>query len=378
MRPIAILLSASWLLLQGSCEPEPFLENLTQFEKTYGGVSEDVAMDAILFNNQLIITGKISTGGSSDMLLLKTDLDGNELWQRNFGGSDFQSATSLIRNTTGEFLIVGNGIDLTSSDNDIILVKTDSEGNQLWKSSVPSPNDDLGMDVVQVDGGYVVCGGDLDSNRDVLLAKFSESGELQWTKTYGGPMNDAAWKVLNTGISLLIYGFTESYGAGSRDTWILETDLNGDSIASTTIGSSEYETAGSLVESGSGFYLCGHSAATEPNHEMHIAKLSSGMTVEWERHFGFSNGHDGGEDLVVDNGTIYAVGVSAGSNGQSDDGFFVKLSDNGALISDTLIGGVLNDQFNAVLTSETSVYLFGSTNSAGAGDNDIWIVKMPK
>ncbi len=79
----------------------------------------------------------------------------------------------------GEFLIVGHGIDLTSTDNDLILIKTDSEGNLIWKSSVPSLNNDLGMDVVQVEDGYIVCGGDLDTNRDLLIAKFSESGNLE-------------------------------------------------------------------------------------------------------------------------------------------------------------------------------------------------------
>ncbi|MFW9994722.1 MAG: hypothetical protein ACFFD4_21950, partial [Candidatus Odinarchaeota archaeon] len=80
-----------------------------------------------------------------------------------------------------------------------------------------------------------------------------------WTKTFGGPGNDAVVTVIETaGGGYLLAGTTESFGAGSSDMWLLKTDSNGNEQWNKTFGGTGEEGANTVIETAGGYLLAGY------------------------------------------------------------------------------------------------------------------------
>jgi len=93
--------------------------------------------------------------GESDVWLIKIDDNGKLLWEKTFGGSQFDAAQGVITTYDGGFIITGNSksidgdVSENNGENDIWLIKTDSDGNLLWQSSYGGSNLDYGFDAVE-------------------------------------------------------------------------------------------------------------------------------------------------------------------------------------------------------------------------------------
>jgi hypothetical protein len=92
---------------------------------------------------------------------------------------------------------------------------------------------DLAYSVQQTsDGGYIVGGGTRSfgaGNLDILLIKTDANGNIQWAKTFGETGDDAAFSVQQTSDGgYIVAGITQSFSAGSLDFFLVKTDANGD------------------------------------------------------------------------------------------------------------------------------------------------------
>lgn len=364
----------AFLITTSACKHEVTDPQINSFKKSYGDISEDFGNDIIVSDRSVFLLGSTSTTSGNRIYLVKTDIDGNEIWNRKFGGESNASGSSMLLEESGNLTICG------TSNNRLTVYHTSDDGQIIWEATNDSINSQ-GADVLKTNDGYLACGTIQDGYRNLIVSKFNFNGTHQWTKTYGGPMNEGG-----SGIRPLInghflaYGYTESFGAGNRDHWLLEINSQGDSINSLTIGGSDYEEAQEIIDTpDNGFLICGHSASVEPNHSVHIIKVNQSLGIEWEKHLGYPDSHEGGEGITIDElGNIYAIGRSSSSSTNGEDAFLSKLSNDGTFVSDTLIGGLFTDRGNAIAVNESHVFILGSTNSMGAGDNDVYLVKMPR
>ena len=114
---------------------------------------------------------------------------------------------------------------------DVWLVKTDMNGYEMWNRTYGSAGKTHGYYVVQtVDGGYALVGSDTSSsdNSDVWLVKTDADGNELWNHTYGGPETDLARIVVATSDGgYAIIGITQSFGAGKMDFWLIKTNEYG-------------------------------------------------------------------------------------------------------------------------------------------------------
>lgn len=158
------------------------------------------------------------TTGAGDFLLIKTDTDGNEMWRNTYSSGD----ASGVKETSDGGLILA-GVRLDVGDYDAKLVRTDSEGNQVWNRIYGVPTlDEAASAVVQaVDGGFVFAGstdlrvGDMG---DAWLVKVDSDGNEVWSQTYGGPNQDQAFDLVRT--KDYCYAYTGAYW---RDTFLVKT-----------------------------------------------------------------------------------------------------------------------------------------------------------
>jgi len=137
-----------------------------------------------------------------DAYLIKTDPEGDRIWDETFGGSGYDEFIFVQQTTDGGYIMVGDTDIIGSGVYDVYLVKTDSEGNELWSNTFGGSYDDFGHSVQETtDGGYVIVG-DTDSfgerDYDVYLIKTDSEGDELWSSTFGGSDDDTGWSVKQT------------------------------------------------------------------------------------------------------------------------------------------------------------------------------------
>ncbi len=108
---------------------------------------------------------------------------------------------------------------------------------------------------------------------------------IDWRKTYGGPQDDGAKSVIQTGDGgFLLAGYTESYGAGSSDVYLAKVDSNGNLLWNKTYGGSQDDGANSLVlASDGGYILAGYTNSNVQSQCAWLIKIDSSGEMQWNR-----------------------------------------------------------------------------------------------
>jgi len=205
-----------------------------------------------------VITGGIGSLNGGDMLLLKTDSTGNHLWNRTYGGPEFEMGRSVQETSDGGYIVTGDTWSYGEGEEDVYLVKTDSEGNLLWNRTFGGSDSDWGRSVEQSsDGGYIVAGWTHTPtrNQDVLVLKVDAEGDLLWSSRFGGSRDEWAISVQQTDDGgYIVTGGTRSYGEGGIDVYLIKLGKDFEPISSFTEFSVNrdfvVETEDDLVEAG--------------------------------------------------------------------------------------------------------------------------------
>lgn len=235
----------------------------TLWNKTYGRTNDDVAWALVQSSDggyALAGATNSSSSGNSDFWLVKTDAYGNVEWNNTYGGPDWDAANSLVQTSDLGYAVAGLTYSFGAGGSDAWLVKTDANGNVEWNKTYGGQGDDVASALIRTsDGGYALAGITNSSgagSQDFWLVKTDASGNLQWSKTYGGSGDDEASALIQTsdrGYALV--GYTTSFGAGSEDFWLVRTDENGNQEWTKTYGGTDSDWAKSLVQTSDGGYV---------------------------------------------------------------------------------------------------------------------------
>jgi hypothetical protein len=158
------------------------------FEKTYGGplCETGKSVEQTMDGGYIIVGTTESFGaGEGDIYLIKTNLIGETLWTRSFGGTSYDYGGSARQTSDGGYIIAGSKSDVFPFL-DLFLIKTNSDGDTLWTKSY-NYGRSLCNDIQQTsDGGYVIAGG-LFSGPDYcipFLLKTNLYGDTLWIKLF--------------------------------------------------------------------------------------------------------------------------------------------------------------------------------------------------
>lgn len=241
-------------------------EGNMQWNRTYGGEGKEY-MEGV---TSMVISpdgGYVMAGyqgafrGEIDIWLVKTDSDGNMLWNKTFQGNDSDTAHSLITTADGGYAIVGAST-INATYTRTFLIKTDPDGNMLWNKTYGAENDFLYSLVQTADGGYALAGGtQITGNADFWLVKTDQLGVIQWNKTFGGQgtIVEQANVLVSTsdgGYALAGEVTIGDFAVGNKDVWLVKTDALGVMEWNQTYASndSNFETAYGLVINEDGGY----------------------------------------------------------------------------------------------------------------------------
>lgn len=204
------------------------------FIKSYGNSGYDFGRDI----KQDLDTGYIATGSSSsfssgtaDAFLLKVDSLGNFKWSYNYGGQETDWGESVAITNDSSYAIGGYTNSFGAGGFDFYLVRADKDGTPLWEKTYGGSDWDKAHSIIQLaDSGFVLVGETYsygNGNADIYIVRTDKFGDTLWTRTYGGPQDDLGNAVILDGDSLVIAGGTESFGNGMSDGIILKYHING-------------------------------------------------------------------------------------------------------------------------------------------------------
>jgi len=214
-------------------------------------------------DGRYIIVGYEGMPPSRNVYLIKTNADGGRQWYRTFQVGYADDVGYSIQQTSDFGFIIAGYTGWTYQNHDVYLVKTDSLGNISWSNTVGGSDDEQGFSMqITSDGGYIIVGFTKSfgaGEEDVYLIKTNSSGDTLWTRTYGGTATDIGYSVQQTPDNgYIIAGFTESFGAGSGDVYLIRTNANGDTLWTKTYGGVNQDTGFSVqITSDLGYIIAG-------------------------------------------------------------------------------------------------------------------------
>jgi hypothetical protein len=378
-----------FLLLIHICSFQ-IINSQTQWQRAIGGTNHDYANCIIQTND-----GGYAVAGSTlsysygyeDMYLVKLNSSGSIQWTKTIGGTGNDIALSVIQTTDGGYALGGHTRPFGAEYYDFYIVKLDSIGSFQWNRTINRANNDYSLSIKQTtDGGFVLAGlsatGGIFSS-DIYIVKLNSIGTYQWSKTYGGSNDDVAFSIIQTSEGgLAAAGYTNSFGLGGNNFYILKLDGSGTLQWSRTVGGSGPNgQAYTIIQTtDGGFALAGVTEAFGAgSYDMHIVKLDAGGTLQWTRTVGAS-GQDWGYSIVQANDGGFVVLGSTNSFGVLDY-YTVKLNVNGTPQWSKTYGGSGIEGGNEVpcsiiKTNGGGFVIAGKTNSFGVGGDDMYIVKI--
>lgn len=234
------------------------------FIKSYGNNGYDYGRDI----KQDLDTGYIATGSSSsftsgtaDAFLLKVDSVGNFKWSYNYGGQETDWGESVVVTNDSSYAIGGYTNSFGAGGFDFYLVRADKDGTPLWEKTYGGSDWDRAHSIIQLaDSGFVLVGDTYsygNGNADIYMVRTDKHGDTLWTNTYGGSENDFGNAVILDGDSLIIVGGTESFGNGMSDGIILKYHIDGTFGWRKVVGKERNDYFTSIVSNNNGEYFLG-------------------------------------------------------------------------------------------------------------------------
>ncbi len=305
-------------------------------------------------------------------------------WIKTYGGPALEGAYSIQLTTDGGYIAAGNVASLDTGENDFWVLKLDSNGDITWQKTYGGSDNDYATAIQQtVDGGYIVAGTTSSfgaGESDPWLLKLDSNGDITWQKTYGGTRFDYATAVQQTvDGGYIVAGNTSSFGAGEIDLWLLKLDGSGEIIWQKAYGGSGFDWAFSMQQTTDGGYIIVGDTFSfgAGENDLWVLKLDNSGAVSWQKTYGGS-GFDWAFSVQQTSDGGYIVVADTFSFGAGEvDIWILKLDSNGDITWQKTYGSSDFDWPASVEQTIDGGYIVaGGTYSFGAGKDDLWVLKL--
>jgi len=385
LKPLSLaLFVAATLLTQSACN-----RTSPPFCKAIGGPESEEGNSLIQTSDGgYAIAGytKSFGAGNYDVYVIKLDANGNLQWTKTIGGPESEEGNSLIQTPDGGYVIAGSTRSFGAGEADVYVVKLDAKGNLQWTKTIGGLNRDWSSSLIQTsDGGYAIAGHTESfgaGEADVYVVKLDAKGNLQWTKTIGGKYTDAGLSLIQTSDGgYAIAGHTESFGAGGEDVYVVKLDANGNLQWTKTIGGKYADAGLSLIQTSDGGYAIAGSTRSfgEGRGDVYVVKLDANGNFQWTKTIGELYSEEGYSLIQTSDGGYAIAGATKSFGAGGEDVYVVKLDANGNLQWSKTIGGKSDEKgYSLIQTSDGGYVIAGYTKSFGAGETDVYVIKLDK
>ncbi len=233
------------------------------------------------------------------------------------------------------------------------------------------------------DGGYIMIGTSNSfgcGNTDFYAIKVDSVGRHEWSKTYGGLENEEGFSVTQTfDKGYAFVGFTDSYGAGGYDVYLVKTDSQGNFQWQRTYGGSDWDFGYSIQQlPDSGFVICGLTYSYGlGNGNVYVIRTNKNGDTLWTRAIGDSGYYSVGNSICVQEDSLYGiVGNKTLLNSEDTSVYFILMNDKGGVEKHITYGGVHNYFGNSISEAiDHGFIIYGSTDSIKPGKLDEMMIR---
>jgi hypothetical protein len=309
------------------------------WKKTYGAGSFNIELgNAVVQTDDggyWIAGSTDGYSGTDDFWAIRTDENGDTLWTKVYGGDNQDFASGGIQTSDGGFIITGSTNSFGAGGDDVYVVKTDSNGIELWSKTYGTDEMDYGNDIQECDdGGYIIAGA-VNGYQDGFLIRTDVNGDTLWTRIFGGPLTDEFFSVKQTDDGgFIIAGKNMSEGAGDYDIWLMKTDANGQEEWSKYYGGEKKDQGFSVSITGDGnYFIVGYTesfAHGDEDSDMYWIKTDENGDTLWTRSFGDMSDDGGLAGIETDDGGLAATGYFYHS-GEMLNFYLVKMTGDGTV-----------------------------------------------
>ena len=268
--------------------------------------------------------------------------------------------------------------EIGSEDDEItslFLLKLKPDGSTQWEKTTGWGLATSGQDVLQISGGYVACGSIFSgTDYDGFVAKFDYFGNVLWCRQINNINDDVLYDILQTADGdLIAAGYTESTGAGGKDFWLVRMDAAGNLEWTRTFGTSMSEAAYSVaaLEDG-GFALGGGSAGN-----FYIV-ITDSLGIGLSSYSYDNGGHETAKCLIKSSeGGFFLAGITMQPGNYQSDIWLVRLNASGDVIWSLMIDGDDNDSaWDAVEPQTGGFIVLANTMSSGRESYDAILYRL--
>jgi hypothetical protein len=373
-------------------------------DKTLSSPSKSLAANGVSTDSQgnISATGFFSGGGSTDdTFLFKFSANGTELWQKAFNSSDSNRANGITTDSSDNIYITGETSGSLINNNnvggiDYYVAKYDVNGSQLWVKQFGTSSEDHSTGVsAEKNGNVYVTGysnGNLpgnsnSGNNDAFVVKYDANGNQIWAKQFGTLSEDRANGIIaDSSGNVYVTGYTNgslsgNNNLGSNDAFIAKYNATGTQLWIKQFGTSSDDYAkGISIDASGNTYVTGYSNGSLPGNknlggnDTFAAKYDTNGNQLWIKQFGTSS-DDYANGISADNrGNVYFGGYTNGNLvpdarfSVKPDAFIIGLnSNNGNLLTNT----PLKDKLTTPIirfqnTDKPGTYLFAGEQEAAS------------
>jgi len=359
------------------------------FLSTLGGANSDfgnsVAFDSL--NNIYALGFTNSTGaGSNDFLISKSSPSGKILWQRSLGGnSGDDDGYSIAVNSSDEILVVGETNPGVAGGDDFLIAKYSNSGVLQWQRSIGGSGIDDGRGVALDSSDNVYAFGYTTSSPanslDFLIVKYNSSGAVQWQRILGGAGFENIYSgTVDSSDNLYAVGRTTSVGAGSSDVLLAKYNSSGTLQWQRTLGGSGVDSGQSIKSDSSDnvYIACRTNSTGSGNYDALLLKYNSSGTLQWQRILGGADAEEGLGVVVDSLDNVYISGFTESTGAGVDDLLIAKYNGSGTIQWQRSLGGSGNERGSSIsIDSLDDLCVVGYTYTAGEGGVDLFFAKIP-
>lgn len=347
-------------------------------------------------------------------------------WQNCIVGPENDRVNDVIPLEDGYFILGSYGIHVSNpliiQQYDVWLIKTDLYGNIVWDKKFGGSKDDIGKKILKTsDNNFIIVAQSSSNDNDLSnnpyptstnywIYKINPSGDIIWSKIVGG--NEADWPnnaLITSDDDILIIGRSASNDGdvstnyGSWDIWGVKLDYNGNIIVEFSFGTEGLENANDVIEDTDGGIIIGGTTAFYGNGNIYcdyyselygeslLIKLDSNLNLEWQQCYGGSL-HESIDCITSFQNAFYVSHAVESNDGDLQnsgyhgalDIWLTELDSLGDLKWGKCFGGSKMEAGSRIFTElNGDVTLFGTTES-NDGDvqgihspnDDIWVTKV--
>jgi hypothetical protein len=284
-------------------------------------------------------------------------------WIRTFEGPNYGAFFDIVLTQDGSILAVGatNHLHMPPYSGDVLIMKLTLDGDVLFEQTWGGEGYEQAEAVVPAgDGGYYIFG-ETDSygagSRDFFLLKITREGVEEWFKTYGGTGREWPYGMLQLANGeLLIYGFTET-SAGGRDEYAIRLAQDGSILWEYTVESPGEKLVLDALETPEGDLVL----AVSVDEDGGLVKLEADGSIQWDQRYELAGWQYASQLARAEDGGFLLAGFSMSSSPRQADTWLARCTSTGELEWETSFGDpTFDDYANSMIRLSDGTYLIGA------------------